>query len=100
MGKTLNASDGGYPLLHTLPLFKKGFDIFTRHRGPLCTPEMGGDYKGYKAGDFPVTEDMRARLVCLPVMSNPVPEAAVQVTSAIRRVAEHAERIKVRGQEG
>ena len=89
----LSASDGGYPLLHTLPLFAKGFDIFTRNRGPLCTSEMGGDYQGYKPGDFPVTEEMRSRLVFLPVMSNPTPEAARKVLDAIRKVAMHAEKL-------
>lgn len=84
----LPASDGGYPLLHTLPLFAKGFDMFTRNRGPLC-----GDYPGYKLGDFPVTERMRERLVFLPVLSNPVPEAADSVLAAIRKVAQHAEEL-------
>jgi dTDP-4-amino-4,6-dideoxygalactose transaminase len=84
----LPANDGGYPLLHTLPLFAKGFDIFTRNRGPLC-----GDYPGYKPGDFPITERMRERLVFLPVLSDPVPEAADSILSAIRKVAQHAEQL-------
>ena len=69
-------------------MFAKGFDIFTRNRGPLC-----GDYPGYKLGDFPVTERMRERLVFLPVLSNPVPEAADSVLAAIRKVAQHAEEL-------
>jgi dTDP-4-amino-4,6-dideoxygalactose transaminase len=78
----LPASDGGYPLLHLLPLFANGFDIFTRNRGPLC-----GDYRGYRPGDLPITERMRERLVFLPVLSDPVPEAADIVLDILRRVA-------------
>lgn len=84
----LPASDGGYPLLHTLPLFANGFDIFTKNRGPLC-----GDYSGYKQGDFPITENMREHLVFLPVLSDPVPEAVDNVLAAIRKVAQYAEQL-------
>lgn len=62
-----------YPNLHDLPLFAKGFDIFTRNRGPLCASE---GYKGYKQGDFPKAELAKERTVYLPVLSDPVPEAA------------------------
>ena len=79
-----------YPLLHQLPLFARGFDIFTRGRGPLCTPEMGGDYAGYEGGEFPVAEAVLPRLVFLPVLSDPVPGAAERVIDAIRKVATHA----------
>ena len=41
----------GYPLLHTLPYFAEGFDLFGGNRGPLIE-----NYRGYKIGDFPVTE--------------------------------------------
>ena len=87
----LRAHGSSYPLLHTLPLFADGFDIFTRGRGPLCTPEMGGDYRGYKPGDFPVTQEACLRLVFLPVFSNPIEGAAEQVVAAIAKVADHAE---------
>ncbi|MCZ6679807.1 MAG: DegT/DnrJ/EryC1/StrS family aminotransferase [Candidatus Poribacteria bacterium] len=89
----LRARGNGYPLLHTLPLFADGFDIFTRGRGPLCTPEMGGDYQGYQPGDFPIAEKVCSRLVFLPVFSAPVENAAEQVIAAIRKVAEHAEEL-------
>jgi perosamine synthetase len=87
----LRVHGNSYPPLHTLPLFADGFDVFTRGRGPLCTPEMGGDYQGYKPGDFPVTERVCSQLVFLPVFSNPVEGAAEQVISAIRKVTDHAE---------
>ena len=79
-----------YPLLHQLPLFADGFDIFTRGRGPLCTSEMGGDYRGYSGGEFPAAEEILPRLVFLPVLSDPAPEAAERIVGAIRKVAEHA----------
>lgn len=73
-----------YPNLHTLPLFAKGFDVFTRNRGPLC-PSQG--YKGYKPGDFPNAERAFSRTVMLPVLSNPVPEAARIILQALREAA-------------
>lgn len=87
----LRANSNGYPLLHTLPLFAKGFDIFTQNRGSLCTPEMGGDYKGYKVGDFPISEKACSNLIFLPVLSDPIEDAAEQVIAAIKKVADHAE---------
>ena len=75
----------GYPMLHRLPIFAEGFDLFTRNRGPLC-----GDYPGYKEGDFPVTEEMLQHLVFLPVLNDPVPEASERVLEAIRKVAYNA----------
>jgi dTDP-4-amino-4,6-dideoxygalactose transaminase len=87
----LGAHVNGYPLLHLLPLFANGFDIYTRGRGPLCTPEMGGDYRGYRPGDFPVTEAACANLVFLPVLSDPVADAPERVLAAIRKVVTHAE---------
>ncbi len=78
----LPAHLSGYPLLHRLPIFAEGFDLFTRNRGPLC-----GDYQGYKEGDFPVTEEMIKHLVFLPVLSDPVPEASELVLESIRKVS-------------
>jgi dTDP-4-amino-4,6-dideoxygalactose transaminase len=78
----LPAKGNPYPPLHTLALFRDGFDIFTRDRGPLA-----GDYQGYKEGDLPVTEEMVRRLIFLPVLSDPVPGAADKVIEAIRRGA-------------
>ena len=92
----LRARSNGYPLLHQLPLFADGFDIFTKGRGPLCTPEMGGDYQGYQAGDFPITEEVCSRLIFLPVFSNPVEGAAERVVATIRKVVAHAEQLAVK----
>jgi dTDP-4-amino-4,6-dideoxygalactose transaminase len=78
----LPAKGNPYPLLHHLPLLRDGFDIFTRNRGPLS-----GDYRGYKEGDLPVTEEIARRLVFLPVLSDPIPGAAEKVVEAIRRGA-------------
>jgi dTDP-4-amino-4,6-dideoxygalactose transaminase len=79
----LPAKGNPYPLLHRLPLLRDGFDIFTRNRGPLA-----GDYRGYREGDLPVTEEMSRRLIFLPVLSDPISGAAEKVLEAIRRGAE------------
>jgi dTDP-4-amino-4,6-dideoxygalactose transaminase len=79
----LPATASPYPLLHTLPFFRDGFDLFTRGRGPLS-----GDYPGYQEGDLLATEQMVERLVFLPVLSDPVPDAAERVVGAIRRASE------------
>ena len=90
------AAPGGYrsrrasQVLHRLPLSADGFDIFTRGRCPLCTPEMGGDYPGYDADDFPVSTQAREHSVFLPLLSDPVEDAAGRVVAAIRRVAARA----------
>jgi dTDP-4-amino-4,6-dideoxygalactose transaminase len=85
------SNDNPYPLLHTLPLFTEGLDIYTEGRGPLCTPEMGGDYAGYAQGDLPVSEKACSRLVFLPVLTDPIPHAAERVLAAIDKIARHAE---------
>ncbi len=79
-----------YSPLHLLPLFSQGFDIFTRGRGPLCTPDMGGDYRGYNEGDFPVTEDTWSNLIFLPVLSDAVEGAADRILSAIHKAVDRA----------
>ena len=56
--------------------------------GTLC-----GDYPGYKEGDFPVSEKMLETLVFLPVLSDPVPDAAERMLEAIRKVADHAHKL-------
>jgi len=78
-----------YQLLHRLPYFRDGFDLFTGNRGPLCR-----EWQGYKDGDFPVTEKMHANLVSLPVLSDPVPEAASRILTAIKKVSANAQALK------
>jgi len=76
----LQVSTSPYGLLHGLKIFSEGFDLFTRHRGPLC-----GDYHGYREGDFPVTEEVFKRLIFLPMLSDPVPDAVDRIVSMLKR---------------
>ena len=87
----VSTNSNPYPLLHTLPLFAQGLDIYTEGRGSLCTPAMGGTYEGYTAGDLPVTERTCSRLVFLPLLTNPVPRAVEGILTAIRKIVAHAE---------
>ncbi len=87
----MSTNSNPYPLLHTLPLFAQGLDIYTEGRGALCTPAMGGTYEGYSVGALPVTEKACSRLVFLPLLTNPVPHAAAGVLTAIRKSVAHAE---------
>jgi len=78
------ATVSSYILLHRLPLFAKGFDIFGRDRGPLS-----GDYAGYREGDLPVTEKLVSEeLVFLPVLSDPIPGAAQLILDALAKASE------------
>ena len=80
-----------YPLLHTLPLFMYGLDIYTEGRSSLCPSNVGGDYKGYAEGDLPITEKVCSELIFLPLLTEPVPSAAERILTAIRKISDHAE---------
>ena len=81
----LKCAASPYGLLHRLKLFAEGFDVFTGDRGPLW-----GDYPGYQAGDFPVTEDVHKRLIFLPMLSDPVPDAVDRVMAMLQRAVDQA----------
>jgi len=81
----LKTSPSPYGLLHMLPLFANGFDVFTQSRGPLS-----GDYKGYKKGDLPLTEFIFQRLIFLPMLSDPVTGAVDKVISILERALDRA----------
>jgi perosamine synthetase len=81
----LHASTSPYGLLHGLKIFSHGFDIFTHNRGPLCD-----GYTGYKEGDFPVTEEIFRRLIFLPILSDPVPDAVERVLGMLARAVKRA----------
>lgn len=78
--KGIPASGSTYQLLHRLPLFAQGFDIFTRGRGPLCE----GTWRRPHEGDFPVAERLHRDLVFLPMLSDPAPGAVDRVIAALR----------------
>jgi hypothetical protein len=59
-------------------------------RGSLCTADMGGAFKGYAAGDLPVTEKACSQLIFLPLLTKPVAGAASGILTAIRKVSLHS----------
>ena len=86
----LPTNSNPYPLLHTLPLFTQGLDIYTKRRGSLCTTDIGGTFKGYAAGDLPVTEKVCSQLIFLPLLTKPVAGAISRILTAIRKVSEQS----------
>ena len=82
-----------YPLLHTLPLFTQGLDIYTKGRGSLCPVDMGGTFKGYTAGDLPVTEQVCSQLIFLPLLTKPIAGAVSGILTAIRKVSGYSRMI-------
>ena len=79
----LDANPCPYGLLHYLPYFAEGFDLFTGERGPLC-----GDYPGYKPGDLPTTEAMHKQLLFLPMLSEPVEGAVEYFLEALKKAGD------------
>lgn len=92
---SLPTNSNPYPLLHTLPLFTHGLDIYMNGRGSLCTADIGGAFKGYAAGDLPVTEQACSQLIFLPLLTQPVAGAASRILTAIRKVSLHSHLITV-----
>ncbi|MXV75748.1 DegT/DnrJ/EryC1/StrS family aminotransferase [Candidatus Poribacteria bacterium] len=87
---SLPTNSNPYPLLHTLPLFTQGLDIYMNGRGSLCPVDAGGTFKGYTRSDFPVTEKACSQLIFLPLLTKPVAGAASRILAAIRKVSLHS----------
>ncbi|MCG9133350.1 DegT/DnrJ/EryC1/StrS family aminotransferase [Candidatus Poribacteria bacterium] len=87
---SLPTNSNPYPLLHTLPLFTHGLDIYMNGRGPLCTPDMGGAFETYAPSDLPVTETACSQLIFLPLLTKPVTGAVAGILKAIRKVSLHS----------
>ena len=93
---SLPTNSNPYPLLHTLPLFTDGLDIYENHRGPLCPVNAGGVFETYGAGDLPVTEKVCSQLIFLPLLTKPVVGAVSGILNAIRKVSLHSHLINDR----
>ena len=87
---SLPTNSNPYPLLHTLPLFTHGLDMYMDGRGALCTNEMGGEFETYAPGDLPVTEKACSQLIFLPLLTEPVAGAVSGILDAIRKVSSHS----------
>lgn len=87
---SLPTNSNPYPLLHTLPLFTHGLDIYQNNRGPLCPVDTGGVFETYAAGDLPVTEKACSQLIFLPLLTKPVAGAVSGILHAIRKVSLHS----------
>ena len=77
------AKTHGYGMLHELPYFAEGFDIWGGSRGAMLE-----GYPGYEIGDFPGAEEVDSKVVFLPVLTEPVDGAADEVLRRIRAVVE------------
>ncbi len=78
----VKAGTNPYPLLHLLPYFAEGFDLFGGGRGPLA-----GAYAGYQPGSLPQAEAMAPNLIFLPVLTDSIEGAADWVLDRIHRAA-------------
>ena len=68
--KGIPATGSTYQLLHRLPLFGEGFDLFTGDRGPLSD-----GWPGHAEGDFPAAEKLHRDLLFLPMLTDPASAA-------------------------
>ena len=87
---SLPTNSNPYPLLHTLPLFTQGLDIYTNDRGSLCPVDAGGTFKRYAPADLPGTEKACSELIFLPLLTKPIVGAASGILTAIRKVSLHS----------
>lgn len=71
---------------HLRTIFREGYDMYGGGRGPLA-----GDFKPYKEGDFPITEQVHRRVVNLPGWIEPAPGLLDQIVEAFRKVADKYE---------
>ena len=89
-GSRFPTNSNPYPLLHTLPLFTQGLDMYTEGRGVLCTNDTSGEFETYRPGDLPVTEKTCSHLIFLPLLTEPVAGAVSGILEAIRKVSLHS----------
>ncbi len=74
----------GHQPYHMMPLFARGFDLYTHGRGPLWE-----GYEGYEPDEFPQTREALARMLTLPVLTDPADGVVDQFVEAFRKVGEH-----------
>jgi dTDP-4-amino-4,6-dideoxygalactose transaminase len=74
----------GHQPYHMLPLFARGFDLYTHGRGPLWE-----GYEGYEPDEFPQTREALAKMLTLPVLTDPDDGVVDQFLTAFRKVGAH-----------
>jgi len=79
-------------LQHLKPLYRRGFDLWGRGRGPLGGEFMGlPPYRLYREGDFPISEELHKRVFTIPCYTEPQDGFVEQFVSAFERVASNYE---------
>jgi len=77
-------------LQHLKSLFTRGFDLWGHNRGPLGGEFFGlPPYKGYKKGDFPITEKVSENYFTIPSYIEPKPGLLDQIIRAFQKVVEN-----------
>jgi dTDP-4-amino-4,6-dideoxygalactose transaminase len=74
----------GHQPYHMLPLFARGFDLYTHGRGPLWE-----GYDGYDPEEFPRTREALAKMLTLPMLTDPDEGVVEQFLEGFRKVAEN-----------
>lgn len=78
------AGISGHQPYHMMPLFARGFDLYTHGRGPLWE-----GYEGYAPEDFPQSREALARMLKLPVLTEPEDGVVDQFLEGFRKVGAH-----------
>jgi dTDP-4-amino-4,6-dideoxygalactose transaminase len=93
---TRMVSSSGPGLEHLHMIFRRGFDLWGRGRGPLDTSrEFFGlpPFKGYKWGDFPVAESLLDKVLTIPAYIEPEEGLIEQIIEAFRKVCNNYQQL-------
>ncbi|GIV20658.1 MAG: aminotransferase DegT [Armatimonadota bacterium] len=84
----------GRNLEHQKTIFRKGFDLWGRGRGPLGGEFFGlPPFEGYKDGDFPQAEKVAGNILHIRPIIEPAEGLVEQIAQAFEKVIAHHERL-------